>query len=73
MSEKLPQNHGETVQVIALSDGVAICDRVTPPLPPLFTEEVGDLVENCQVNISASYRLLGSVCILPHFLLEQLM
>jgi hypothetical protein len=73
MSGKLLQNHGETFQVTALSDGVAICDWVTPPLPPLFTEEVGVLVANCQINISASYRLLGSVCIQPHFLLEQLM
>lgn len=73
MSEKLPQNHGETVRVTALSDGDAICDRVTPPLSPIYTEEVGVLVANCQVNVSASYRLLGSVCILPHFLLGELM
>jgi len=73
MSEKMPHNRGETVQVTALSEGVAIYCRVTLPLPPLFTEAFGVLMENCQVNISASYRLLGKVCILPHFLLEQLM
>ena len=72
MSENLPQNHGETVQVTALSDGVTFCDRVTPPLSPLFKEEVGVLVENRQVNISASYRLLGIVCILTLFLLGEL-
>ena len=73
MSEKLPQNHGATVQVTALSDGVAICDRVTPRLSPLFTEEVGVFVEDCQLNISAFYRLLGSICILTVILLGELM